>query len=604
MIRDFPQKLLKKNHAEGLPTRMLYLDSETNQHEYDKEVHHTMKMAWTCYVQRRADPRADTEKWIYWNETEGLCRYIEKQAKEKTKLYVFGHNVFFDLQASDFFHYFTKWGWILEFTYDKGLTYILVIKKNKRTIVILSTTNFYPVSLAVMGNVCGLVKLDVDFKEATEDELITYCKRDVEITKAIMERWYQFIAKHSLGNFAMSKAGQAFKGYRHRFMDTKINIHAEEDVISLERAAYMGGRVECGYIGKCKRGPFVSLDINSMYSFVMRNKQFPTRLIDYLENPDNEKVIRILRRFLVCAKVTLKTKEPAYAKRSDGQVVFPIGTFTAYLCTQGIEYAINNNHLVKVHELSVYEKANLFTDYVDYFYALKVKYKVDGDSTMEMIAKHFLNNLYGKFAQTTPLIEEEAEITFDGYYRREIFDAVTGQTEIETKLFNKRYIQWGTEPAKTSFAAIAAHVTEYARFYLWSCIKDVGAFRVLYMDTDSMKIRKSSIKHLSTTISKSELGALKIEEETEKLHIYALKDYETDSGRTLKGVPRHAEKVDDTHYRFTHFPRQSTHLRREVTRYFITTEMTKTLKREYKKGRVLSSGRVMPLEFSAPHSLL
>ncbi len=604
MIRQFDQRLLKKNHATNMPTRILYYDTETKQQQDDYMTKHRMKIAWTCYNRKRSKKETPTDKWTFWNDTEQVNKYIDSLAHEKTNLYVFGHNIYFDLQSSDFFYYFTKWGWVLDFIYDKGLTYILKIHKDKKVITLLSTTNFYPVGLAKLGEIAGIPKLDVDFEEVSEEDLSIYCKRDVEIIKTTMESWFAFILSHDLGSFSLSRAGQSFRGYRHRFMHNRINLHDEDDIIEFERSAYMGGRVECFFIGECKRGPFVTYDINSMYSFVMRNNQFPTRLVDYIENPGLDKVRSILQRFLVVAEVELNTDEPAYAFRYQGQIIFPQGRFKTFLCTPGVDYALDRDHLISVKRLALYEKNSIFNEYVDYFYALKLKYRQEDNGIMENISKHMLNNLYGKFAQKAPMIDEEIEITFDGYYRQEIPDLVTGKVEIVTKLFNKLFIQYGEIPSKTSFAAIAAHITEYARLYLWDIIKGLGVNRVLYCDTDSIKLRKSDIGKIKHELSESILGALKLEDESERLTIYAPKDYATEKKEVIKGVPKNAVKVSDNEYHYDQFRKQSTHLRGQITRYFIVQPVKKVLKRDYRKGEVLKSGKVKPFVLSDGNRVL
>ncbi|NVM24172.1 MAG: hypothetical protein HWN68_20630, partial [Desulfobacterales bacterium] len=191
-------------------------------------------------------------------------------------------------------------------------------------------------------------------------------------------------------------------------------------------------------------------------------------------------------------------------------------------------------------------------------------------------------------------------ITFDGYYREETLDAVTGKTEIVTKLFNKQIVAFDDKPGKNSFIAISAHVAEYGRFHLWKIIKGLGRDKALYCDTDSVKIRKRDLKFIRSALDQYELGALKVEEESKTLTLYGPKDYETESTVKLKGVPRHAVKLEDGKYRYTHFPRQDTHLRRQITRYFITTPMEKKLKRTYTKGKVLKDGRVIPITLSEP----
>jgi hypothetical protein len=605
-MRDYPCRLLRKNHTSHRPTNLLFIDTETKIKKKENEEHHRMDFAWTCYLKQRRGARPDTEVWKYWTDTERLWRYVERLATNKTVLYVFGHNVFFDLQASDFFYYFTRWGWVLDFFYDKGMTYMLFIHKDKKRIKCLSTTNYYPVSLEELGKMLGLPKLEVDFETTPRDELIEYCRRDVEICKATMLHYLDFIDKHDLGRFSGSRASQAMAAYRHRFMKKKIYIHEDEEVQEFERKAYYGGRCECGELGEIKGGPFVSLDINSMYPFVMKTFQYPVKLLDYFEYPDLDQLQNILKKYCVVAHCWLSTDEPAYAVKRFQKIIFPVGDFQAYLCTQGVKYALEQGHLRDVIEMYVYEKASIFVEYVDYFYDLRQQYKKQGNAIMARIAKDFLNSLYGKWAQRQPVIEEETAITFDGYFREETPDLVTGETEIVTKLMNKITIQYGTMPARNSFVAIAAHVTEYARFHLWNIMKGIGFDRVLYCDTDSVKIRKRDLKHVKHKIDQHELGALKLEEEFEYFKIHGPKDYETENTVKVKGVPGHAEKIDESVYKYTAFSRQETHLRRQITRYFIAQPTVKVLKRTYTKGKVLKSGKVVPITLreNAPPSLL
>ncbi|GAH94157.1 unnamed protein product, partial [marine sediment metagenome] len=81
--------------------------------------------------------------------------------------------------------------------------------------------------------------------------------------------------------FSITKASQAFCAYRFRFMDHKIYIHNDVTVQNLERSAYIGGRVECFRLGKIPGKQFVSMDINSMYPFVMKAEKYPYELVSY-----------------------------------------------------------------------------------------------------------------------------------------------------------------------------------------------------------------------------------------------------------------------------------------------------------------------------------
>jgi len=271
-----------------------------------------MKLAWTCAVRYSRSGEALQEIWHEWEKTYPLCQYIEKQARNKTPLYVFAHNIYFDIQSSDFIHYFTKWGWLHDFYYDQGQTYILKIMKGNKKIFLISTTNYFTTSAKALGELLDLPKLDIDFDKSSNEELSAYCRRDVEIIKKAMEFYFHFILKHDLGEFSLTRASQSFRAYRHRFMNTKIWLHNEEKVKEFEREAYFGGRVECFFLGEVDRGPFVSLDVNSMYPFIMRFTPVPVKFLAYLEAPIKREWEWYSDKYAVVAEVALKTDQPLY----------------------------------------------------------------------------------------------------------------------------------------------------------------------------------------------------------------------------------------------------------------------------------------------------
>ena len=600
---EYPGRLIKQNHASVKPQNLLFFDTETKQRRVGKEIHQRMYMAWTCYVRIRSSGEQDTEVWTFWDKTYPLNKYIAQLVRDKTRLWVFGHNIFFDLQASDFFYYFTSWKWMLNFWYDKAMTYILSISKERRKITCISTTNYFPFGLKELGKLVGLPKQEVNFETDDFDTIKAYCKRDVEIIKAAIEYYLKFITSNDFGTFKMTKGSQAMAAYRHRFMHDKIFVHDNKDISDFERLAYHGGRVECFYTGRVRSGPFVSLDVNSMYPYVMRSRSYPTKLLGCYEYPSKALVKESLKSFCVIAECALSTRDPAYAVLRKNKIIFPIGTFIAYVCTEGLRYALERGHLHSVRKMTVYEKGHIFNDYVNYLMDLKIRYEHEGNKIMRTITKDMLNSLYGKWAQQLDVTEEFEDLTGTGYYREEILDAVTGKMEIVTKLFNKQIIQYDKVPGKNSFVAISAHVTEYARFVLWRAIKAIGRSKVLYCDTDSMIIRKCDLRDLSINIDPQELGAWKIEKQAPSLILYGPKDYVMGKIIKHKGVPKDAVKIKEGVYKYIQWPRQDTHLRRQITRYFITVETTKTLKREYDKGLVLKNGKVRPFfltEFLTP----
>ena len=594
---DIPARLLTKNHSSVVPSHVLYFDTETEEHRQGELTVHRMKMAWTCTVEYSATGEVRSERWMEWKTSEAMCRQIAGVCYEKTALWIFAHNAFFDLQTSGFFEWFTKHSWELQFVYEAGLTYILVIKKDKRTIKVVSSTNYFQCSLKKLGKMVGLEKLDCDFETVSPADLSIYCHRDVEIVKAAIESYFGFIRRHDLGSFSMTIPSQAMRAFRHRFMPTKIWIHSVERAQKLEQAAYFGGRTECFRLGMQDGGPFVTLDVNSMYPAVMARESVPTQLVDVLDHPDLDWLEDVLREHCVVSRCELDTPEPIYAIHLNKRICFPIGRFSTVLTTPGIQIARARGHLVSLGETAVYKKAVLFRDYVQELYRLRMDYKAKGEETWVYLCKILLNSLYGKWAQKRSLTEVEDCPESEGYRREETLDLVTGKMWLEYQLMNKLVTIQGEEVGKHSFVAISAHITEAARILLWRLIEKAGTQNVLYCDTDSLKVRETDVNNLHSLIHPTTLGALKIEKTSDTLDIWGLKAYSENGVRTIKGIPHSAKDLGNHVYSFTHFLKQASHMRKKQITGMISEEMTKRLNLKYQKGVVLPSGAIAPFDF-------
>jgi hypothetical protein len=598
LARHVPQKLIKKNHSKAYPERMIYFDTESTWTDAGPEQIHRLRMAWACYVRRRTDREKNTEIWRFFDTPVRLWKWFESLAEEERPIWVFSHNIYFDLQLSGFFRWFSEWGWELDFIYSSQLTYILVVKKGKKTFRFISSTNYFDFSLEKLGELVGLPKLEVDFSSASDPALSYYCHRDVEILKAAMEQYFSFLQTHDAGRFGMTKAAQSFNCYRHRFMKTKILAHSHADLVDLESQAYLGGRTEVFFLGEVPGGPFATYDVNSMYPFVMKRNFFPAEFVVNQENFPVKRLGKALEKYCCVAECLVETDRPVFAVRSGPKVIYPVGRFRCFLCTGGLELALKRGYLRSIIEISMYRAEDLFSSYVDYWYPLKACYREEGNAVYHELVKKFLNSLYGKFAQMRPIQEQSVSYEGEKYMKITSTHEVTGEKTVEYKLMNTWIRQTGKEIGSNALMAISAHITEYARLTLWSIMEGVGLKRVLYCDTDSIKLRSSDSSWLRYPVDKERLGALKLEGESKRLFIWGPKSYMTENKTTLKGVPRKAVKNERGNYEYVSFPKQDTHLRRGIIEGFHARKVEKVQRMAYDKGVVNPDGTISPFRLS------
>ena len=595
---SFDQRILDPLKGRKIPRHMLFTDTETHSEVSDNGEVQKFTLGWifTWDSQSDQDPKEVTEE--YFDFSENYCRYIAEAVHKLRSITIYGHNIFFDLQCAGFFEYFTAQGWNLDWIYDKGLTYILRIRKGQENIMVLSTTNYFACSLKELGSMISLEKQEIDLDRCTTLQLKKYCHRDTEIVQRAIWSYIQFIKDNDLGSMAVTKSSQAFKAYRTRFMDRQICLHSDDRAFDLERKAYMGGRTEAFRIGTIEGTGFIVLDINSMYPFVMQKYKYPSKLVCLIEGEKMASYTRWLGGYGMIAEVDLDTPEPAFGVRYRKKLIFPTGQFRAFLCSEALKYAIKKGYVKNFVRASLYLMEDLFSDYVACFSDLRKKYITENNLVMAKLCKYMHNSLYGKWGEKDLLTDMTDDHSGEPYLHREIWDAVCGGWWSETHLMNKIVMTHPGGEGPHSFPAIAAHICENARLELWKLIRDIGVDNVLYSDTDSVIIKASDLDKVTERLSDTRVGGLKIQGIFSGLQIDGVKNYRTDNERHIKGIPASAEEVSPGVFTYNSFQRQAGCLKEGQITGIKITPVTRRLTHTYDKGLVDSDGRVRPHHFT------
>ena len=210
------------------------------------------------------------------------------------------------------------------------------------------------------------------------------------------------------------------------------------------------------------------------------------------------------------------------------------------------------------------------------------------------MTKLFLNSLYGKFGQRIGLSELIDTRSPLEYGIERVLSPETNTLEYHVIIAGNVYRYQPREPSFDSFIAIAAHVTAYARVYLWELIKEAGINHVYYCDTDSIFTDEIGKSRLESYMHDYTLGKLKVEKEFNWLIIHGAKDYENDVDVKIKGIPYRSEKISTNVYQYDHFSRFRSNLDKGEINTVTVSKVTKILSREYTKGIITDSGRVIP----------
>lgn len=291
------------------------------------------------------------------------------------------------------------------------------------------------------------------------------------------------------------------------------------------RQFYFGGRCEAFKKGNLGDG-WQYFDIKSAYPYAMQHQHPLGHLRDYTCHSRIKKItpqsfariVAISRGCLPCrGKYTTE-----YPHDTSPREYFATG----WEIIAGMETGS-----LDIFESTIWTPAYVETlaPYVNKFYAEKLAAEKSGDTVKRLMAKIFLNSLYGKFGQCADdfkkykIVEEgEIPVGFSPYQECEHFDIVQ-------------------KPSGGQFydVALSASITGFARAYLWRQIKkSVG---VAYCDTDSI-ICKAGLFDQGENIGQWEKVCT-----LDSLHIAGKKLYTGFDGEEWVTAHKGFSKLDTSH---------------------------------------------------------
>ena len=590
--------VLKSANGKRLPQRFIFFDCETE--TIDDKGTQRLKLIVACLWVIRPDTGIESLTWRTYKTGKGFYRWIKKNVITQHATRIMSANVWFDFRVSGLYTLMKADKWSCVSSFNKGHVLIFKFIKGNHRIEFVNVQNYFNVPVKVIGDSFNLPKLDVDFKKVSDEDLYTYCRRDVEIIYTAIRKLYLFILQNRLGSMPYTLPAIAYSVFTYRFMDKQISVHDDADILQLERSSYFGGRCECFKIGKLKRGKYYKLDINSMYPYVMKENSYPLKHIKTGININPKVLLKAANKYCYVAECEIETNIPVYAYRKDKKLIFPIGRFTTYLTTPSLLYGIEHGHIKKVLKVACYTKANIFHDFVEYFYNKRLEFRADKNPAFAYVCKLILNSLYGKFGQRTSKVVYTGKNGKVKDTRRLIIDIKTHKTSIHQVFFGRETITaQGENEAVNSMPAISAHVTDYARLYLWKLIDAADIKNCYYCDTDSIIVNQSGMEKLIPFCNLDRLGWLKIEKESDKVEIRGAKNYTFGADIKIKGIPRKATVNKSGSFTYPVFPSMVGELRKGIKEDYRIETQTKILTGIYDKGIVTKSGRVKPYRLKA-----
>lgn len=383
-------------------------------------------------------------------------------------------------------------------------------------------------------------------------DLMTLCR----VSLSIINRLISLCGCESMtiSSFALHRWTELTKVFdRHTTFPDMYKVDCDLYGCSVDdylRPSYKGGwcYVNADTTKTYKNG--ITLDVNSLYPYVMRCRKYPIGKPVFWVGEVPEKLQRYIDKGLMMSFYHIS------CKFSLKKGFLPFVQIPGDFFRQGVlyesKYHTSQGHTVDVPveltftewELKLFLKhydvceyqvldgccfylcGTVFTHYVDSYYQMKRDAKLKGDLILQSVAKFLLNGLSGNLAKKK--FRQNCVLDNEGY----ISDIINSESKAK------------------SYIHIASCITSYARCMMIELAQN-NCKRFLYCDTDSLHLQGFEVPE-GIQISETELGQFKIERKWKYAHFYKSKVYveeNTDNEFTVTyaGCPYEVQKYVENH---------------------------------------------------------
>lgn len=533
------QVTIHKIKKMAIPNKFIFFDCETKPNTIPGGyILHRLWFGCGLFWERGINTGKDIIQEMQFTNNNYFWSWVDKQMYQGETLYLFAHNVKFDFLVSDGFSCLPSFGYTMRGIYHKFTTTIMKFQQGNKRIIICDTMNYYPVSLDKLAVTVGEKKVKVNFDNPNERTLQERCKVDVRIIYKAVKLIIDRLIADDLGGFKPTSPSISFNIFRYKFMRHTIITHHRKELVDLEQKAYYGGYVNIFKLFGKGSPNLYKLDINAMYPSIMMNNNYPVVMVDFLRHVSVAKLEKLVRKYLVTARVIIQTNKPVYPYRFAKGVCYPLGTFETVLTTPSILRALRDGAILEVLEVITYQGRDIFTDYVTFMYNARMDAKHNKDIGSELFYKTMMNSLYGKFGQTSTESTVIGSCDLDEFTSFTAMDARTGESWKELHAGGSVIKIVDGDESRYTFFPVAAHVTDYARNKLFDLIDLAGRDNVYYSDTDSIITNEQGFRKVRKQVHDTMLGYLKVEELGQLFIGFAKKDYLFGSSRKIKGFAK------------------------------------------------------------------
>lgn len=470
-----PVHRLRPNDTVWTPPAVVFLDTETRwQDDGDDEVHQLR-----LWVAQRVDRRnvrktIPAVEWGRGDTAAGLARWLDAQAVGRPCLWLYAHNLNFDLAVVPLPMLLAPLGWrVTDFSMRRGAPWLRLAKGSK-TLTVCDSWSWIPTRLESLATLTGGHKPPLPGNGDGWDAWEARCAADVDLLAravlALMDWWDD---RH-LGRWTISGAGSGWNAFRHRASGERHVMDVDPRLVSMDRDAVRGGRKDAQHAMAGGDGPWAELDLVAAYPTVAAHLPLPVKRAWEFDHLPLDSPWIASRFYGPVAEVVVRTDRPLYPVRHDGVTWYPVGEFATTLAGPELAAARDAGHLVAIGRGQMHKLGWALAPWARWVLDPTEGGTVEVPPVALVATKSWGRAVIGKFAARSHTAEALPGPATLGWSVTDAWDARVGRKASEVQMAGQAW--WVTYDAEgdNAYPAVLAWVESEVRVRLGRVLDALG----------------------------------------------------------------------------------------------------------------------------------
>lgn len=537
---------IRENRQCRIPKRWIAFDTEAVTENGEGES--VQRWAMGCAITwKRGLKRGDDREDFTFETPEDLWRKVASYCRRGTRTVAIAHNLGYDVRISRVLEILPTLGFELEWcNLDRNVS-SMSWKSPNGTLVLCDLFTWLPKSLSDIGQLCGIPKLNMPKVSARPEEWRKYCLRDCEIVYAAYSLILNWIERGQLGNWQPTGAGMAYATWRHKFMEHKVLVHNNPDVIAAERAAMHTGRAEAWRHGILAHDMWHEIDLRTAYTRIAAEVELPAKY-KFSTGPITQRQYeQTSTRYRLNCLVDVSTDQPVAPTFHNNRTVWPVGTFRTWLWDVEVNELYAHNARVKILRTHAYTRAPVLANWANWVLSVQDSQSTDIPDVVKAYAKHSGRALIGRLSLRAPKWEPygenpmgEAGISYE-------VEHGTMRTRRMMHVGNTTFVETGRVEGRDSLPQITGAVMAECRVRVWWAMLAAGLDNIAHVDTDSVIVNSQGLRNMQVAYGAAWRTMWQRKGSWGSLDVYGPRNLRTGSKRKIAGVPvKAAETKRDT----------------------------------------------------------